>query len=121
MQRALSFFVVLALVLTPSALQAKKKSHGATIVSCTVNSKSGDVTNGINVVYYTTQDSPATEVDFAVKYGGHKYILIDRGTFSRDSQINHNLTNALTDEPFQGAQPTSCKVARVTLADGTVL
>ena len=121
MQRALLIFAVLLVVLTPSALAAKKKTHGVTIVSCTVNSKEGNVTNGINVVYYTTHDSPATEVDFAVNYGGHKYILIDRGTFSRGAQINHNLTNALTGEPFEGAQPTSCKVSRVTLSDGTVL
>lgn len=121
MRRALLFIAVLVVVLTPSAAQAKKKTHGVTIVSCTVNSKEGNVTNGINVVYYTTADSPATEVDFAVNYGGHKYILIDRGTFSRGAQINHNLNNALTGEPFAGAQPTSCKVSRATLSDGTVL
>ena len=42
---------------------------------CVVNSNRSNRTNGINVVYYSTQDSPATEVDFSVNYGGHKYIL----------------------------------------------
>jgi hypothetical protein len=121
MRRALLIIAVFGVVLAPWAVQAKKKTHGVTIVSCTVNSKEGNVTNGINVAYYSTSDSPATEVDFTVNYGGHKYILIDKGTFSRGAQINHNLTNALTGEPFAGADPTNCKVSRVTLADGTVL
>ncbi len=115
-------WILAALVaLSPAALQAKSGSrHGVTIVSCVVNSNGNNLTNGINVVYYNTHDSPATEVDFAVNYGGHKYILIDRGTFSRGAQINHNLTNALTGQPWNGAQPKNCAVQRVTLADGSI-
>jgi len=121
MKRAFWTLAALAVVLASPAVAAKSGSkHGVTIVSCVVNSNGSNLTNGINVVYYNTHDSPATEVDFVVNYGGHKYILIDRGTFSRGSQINHNLTNALTGEPWDGPQPKHCAVQRVTLTDGSV-
>jgi hypothetical protein len=115
------WFLAALVAISPATLQAKTGSrHGVTIVSCVVNSNGSNLTNGINVVYYNTHDSPATEVDFVVHYGGHKYILIDRGSFSRGAQINHNLTNALTGQPWDGAQPKNCAVQRVTLADGSV-
>lgn len=121
MKRAFWIFSILIMIVSPATLQAKNGSkHGVTIVSCVVNSNGNNSTNGINVVYYNTHDSPATEVDFSVNYGGHKYILIDHGSFSRGAQINHNLTNALTGEPWDGPQPKACTVKRVTLADGSV-
>ncbi|HMF27992.1 MAG TPA: hypothetical protein VKE42_04425 [Candidatus Cybelea sp.] len=121
MNRAFWIFSILIMFVSPATLQAKNGSrHGVTIVSCVVNSNGNNSTNGINVVYYNTHDSPATEVDFMVNYGGHKYILIDHGSFSRGAQINHNLTNALTGEPWDGPQPKLCVVKRVTLADGSV-
>lgn len=119
MKRTLWIFVAIAMALP--ALQAQSASrHGVTIVSCVVNSNGSNLTNGINVVYYNTHDSPATEVDFTVNYGGHKYIMIDHGSFARGAQINHNLTNALTGQPWDGPQPKHCGVQRVTLADGSV-
>jgi hypothetical protein len=118
MKRALLLLAALV-ALAPAAVQAKLVSrYGVTIVSCVVNSNGSNLTNGINVVYYSTHDSPATEVDFLVRYGGHKFILIDRGTFSRGAQINHNLTNALTGQPWYGPTPKSCAVQRVYLANG---
>lgn len=122
MKRALWVFAVLLVAMAlPAALHAKNRSrHGVTIVSCVVNSNGNNLTNGINVVYYNTHDSAATEVDFAVNYGGHKYLLIDHGTFTRGAQINHNLTNALTGQPWEGPTPKACAVQRVTLADGSV-
>lgn len=118
MKRALPLLAVLMVVLTPAAQARLGSRYGVTIVSCVVNSNGSNLTNGINVVYYNTHDSPATEVDFLVRYGGHKYILIDRGTFSRGSQINHNLANALTGQPWDGPTPKSCAVQRVYLANG---
>lgn len=119
MKRVLWIFAVLAVVLAPLAAQARIVSkYGLTIVSCVVNSNGTNLTNGINVVYYNTHDSPATEVDFLVQYMGHKYILIDRGTFTRGAQINHNLANALTGQPWNGPNPKLCAVQRVYLANG---
>ena len=92
-----------------------------TITSCVVNSNGSNLTNGINVVYYNTHDSPATEVDFLVNYGGHKYILIDKGSFARGAEINHNLTNALTGQPWNGPTAKRCSVQRVYLENGNVL
>jgi len=123
MKRTLLLVAALCIVAAP-AVAAKKKNgsaHGVTIVSCVVNSKDNNVTNGINVVYYNTNDSPATEVDFQVAYQGKKYILIDKGTFSRGAQINHNLTNSLTGEQWNGADPKRCAVQRVYLQSGEVL
>jgi len=119
MPRALRTLAVLAILILPVAAQARNVSRfGVTIVSCVVNSNSNNTTNGINVVFYNTNDSPATEVDFLVHYGGHKYVLIDKGTFTRGSQINHNLTNALTGETWSGPKPKACQVDRVYLENG---
>ena len=119
MQRALRVLLVLAILIAPLTAQARIVSRfGVTIISCVVNSNGSNLTNGINVVYYNTHDSPATEVDFLVNYMGRRYILIDKGTFSRGSQINHNLGNALTGQPWNGPHPKLCRVERVYLANG---
>src|SRR5579863_5233424 len=92
MRRALLALVALAVFALPASAQARIVSqYGVTIISCVVNSNGGNLTNGVNVVYYNTHDSPATEVDFLVNYMRHRYILIDKGNFSRGAQINHNL------------------------------
>ena len=105
----------------PATAQARIISNfGVSIQSCAVNSN-GSGTNGVNVVYSSTHSSPATEVDFLVGYHGHKYVLIDRGSFSQGAQINHNLTNALVGEPWQGPRPKLCTVQRVMLANGRVV
>jgi hypothetical protein len=122
MKRVLLAFAALCAVAAPAALSAKDVSkHGVTIVSCVVNSSGNNLTNGINVVYYNSNDSPATEVDFAVNYNNQKYILIDKGNFARGAQINHNLTNALTGQPWDGPTPKRCAVKRVYLANGQTL
>jgi hypothetical protein len=118
MHRTLLVSLAALALLLPAAAQAKIVSaFGITIQSCVVNAN-GNQTNGINVVYYNTHDSPATEVDFLVGYHGHKYVLIDRGTFSQGAQINHNLTNALVGYTWQGPKPHICTVQRVMLANG---
>ncbi len=122
MHRPLAIILLIAASIAPATANARNVSRfGVNIVSCVVNSNGGNVTNGINVVYYNTHDSAATEVDFTVNYQGHRYLLIDRGTFTRGSQINHNLTNALTGQPWYGPKPKSCRVERVYLANGTTL
>ena len=122
MKRSLLLLAALCVMAVPAAAATKNGSRlGVTIVSCVVNSNGSNLTNGINVVYYNTHDSPATEVDFVVNYRGNKYILIDKGTFSRGSQINHNLANALTGQPWEGPTPKRCAVQRVYLANGNVL
>lgn len=122
MKRTLLTIVALCVAVAPAAAASKKNgsAFGVTISSCVVNA-SGDKTNGINVVYYNTNDSPATEVDFLVNYQKNKYILIDKGSFARGAQINHNLTNALTGQAWAGPTPKKCAVQRVYLENGNVL
>jgi hypothetical protein len=108
-------------VAAPVSAQHVGSRHGVTIVSCVVNSNGSGLTNGINIVYYNKHDAAATEIDFLVRYAGHAYIMIDRGTFTRGSQINHNLTNALTGQPWNGPNPTACQVQRVFLSNGQVI
>jgi hypothetical protein len=106
----------------PAIAQAKIiPAFGVSIQSCVVNSNGGNQTNGINVVYYNTHPSPATEVDFLVRYHGHRFVLIDRGTFSQGAQINHNISNALVGYPWYGPHANLCTVQRVFLANGRVL
>jgi hypothetical protein len=109
-------------MLVPCAASARIVSaFGVTIQSCVVNSNGNGLTNGINVVYYNSHPSPATEVDFLVRYHGHAYVLIDRGAFSQGAQINHNLRNALVGWPWQGPNARLCTVSHVFLANGKVL
>jgi hypothetical protein len=119
-----TLLIIAALCATAAPAAAAKSKHGSafgvTITSCVVNA-SGDKTNGINVVYYNTHDSPATEIDFLVTYQKHKYILIDKGSFARGAEINHNLTNSLSGQLWAGPAPKGCAVQRVYLANGNVL
>jgi hypothetical protein len=122
MKRTLLALAAFCVIAAPAAAAPKNGSaFGVTIVSCVVNSNGGSQTNGINVVYYNTHDSPATEVDFLVNYHGHKYVMIDKGSFARGAQINHNLTNSLTGQSWEGPTPKRCAVQRVYLANGDVL
>jgi hypothetical protein len=122
MQRIFLTGFVLCALLFPCGASAKiVSSFGVTIASCVVNSNGGSLTNGINVVYYNTHQSPATEVDFLVRYHGAAYTLTDHGSFTQNAQINHNLANALVGESWQGPKPKLCTVSRVVLENGKVL
>ena len=122
MKRLLLAAIAALAVLTPAAAQARiVPALGVSIESCVVNQNGSGATNGINVVYYNTHPSPAEQVNFLVGYRGHRYVLIDRGTFSQGARINHNLTNALVGEAWEGSNPNLCTVQRVFLANGRVL
>ena len=96
-------------------------NYGITIQSCVVNQNGGGVTNGINVVYTNTHDVPANEVDFLIGYRGHRYVLVDTGTFSHGAQISHDLKNELVGFGWTGPTPNRCTVKRVVLSNGKVL
>lgn len=118
-----SFLVLLVLVaLLVQPARAKILSQlGIAIQSCVINSNGYGQSNGVNVVYYNTHPSPATEVDFLIGYHGHRAILTDRGWFTQNAQINHNLTNALVGFTWNGPKPNRCTVQRVVLNNGKVL
>jgi|SRR5579863_391811 len=121
MKRTLLALVAVAVLLVPAPARAKVTSQfGISIQSCVVNNNGSGQTNGINVVYYNTHPSPATEVDFLVRYHYHRAVLTDRGTFTQGSQINHNLTNGMVGYTWQGADPYVCSVQRVVLQNGKV-
>jgi len=62
MRRIFLIGLIAAAVTVPSAASARLISAlGITLQSCNAN-VNGNVTNGINVVYYSTHQSPATEV-----------------------------------------------------------
>jgi hypothetical protein len=115
--------LMLAVLLAPAGASAKTRSaFGIVLQRCVVNENSSRTrTNGVNVVYYNSHETPATEVDFLVKYHGSTYTLTDRGTFTHLAQINHNLTNALVGSVWQGADPELCIPGRVQFANGKVL
>ena len=115
--------LALAALLVPCAASAKTASaFGIKVQRCTVNETGNHTqTNGVNVVYYNAHETPATEVDFFVRYHGKTYTLIDRGTFTHYAQIDHNLGNALVGEVWQGQDAELCMPARVLFANGKVL
>jgi hypothetical protein len=110
-------------LLTPCGASAKFASvFGITLQKCTVNENGSHTqTNGVNVVYFNAHETPATEVDFYVRYRGTTYTLTDSGTFTHYAQINHNLTNALVGQVWQGPKPDLCMPACVLFATGKVL
>ena len=122
MRRIFLTGLIAAALLAPRAASAEiVPAFGITIQSCVVNSNGGGLTNGVNIVYYNTHASPATEVDFLVRYHGHEYVLTDRGTFTQNAQINHNLANSLVGRSWQGTKAKLCTVQRVYLENGKVL
>ncbi len=123
MRRFLLSGLVIAALLAPCGASAKGVSaFGIKVQRCVVNETGNHTqTNGVNVIYYNSHETPATEVDFFVRYHGKVYTMVDHGTFTHYAQINHNLTNALVGEVWQGAQPALCTPARVLFATGKVL
>lgn len=123
MRRTVIIALTLAVLLAPHSASAKFRSaFGIVLQRCTVNENSSHTqTNGVNVVYFNGHQTPATEVDFFVRYRGATYTLTDRGTFTHYAQINHSLTNALVGQVWQGAEPELCVPARVLFANGKVL
>ncbi len=83
-----------AMLLAPCTASAKIASaFGIVVQRCIIlENKDHTQTTGVNVVYYNSHETPATEVDFLVQYHGKSYTLTDRGSFTHNAQINHNLT-----------------------------
>ncbi len=112
-----------AMLLAPCTASAKIASaFGIVVQRCILlENKDHTQTTGVNVVYYNTHETPATEVDFLVEYHGKHYTLTDRGSFTHNAQINHTLTDALTGVVWQGEDPELCIPGRVLFATGKVL
>ena len=92
-----------ALLLVPCTASAKVASaFGIVVQRCIIlENKDHTQTIGVNVVYYRPHETPATEVDFLIQYHGKSYTLTDRGSFTHNAQINHNLTEALAGVVLQ--------------------
>ena len=123
MRRLVITGLTIAVLLLPCGASAKTVSaFGIKVQSCAVVENANHTqTTGVNVVYFNTHETPATEVDFFVSYHGTNYTLIDRGTFTHNAQINHTLTNALAGVVWQGETPDLCTPSRVLFATGKVL
>jgi hypothetical protein len=115
--------LTLAALVAPCGVSAKVVSaFGIKVQRCVVNENGSHTqTNGVNVVYYNSHETPATEVDFFVRYHGTTYTLTDRGTFTHYARIDHNLGDALVGQVWQGEKPELCTPARVLFATGRVL
>ena len=121
MKRITLAILALSFGLAPLAASAKIVGRlQVAIESCVVNKGGNGLTNGVNVVYYNTRRAPLGEVDFLVKYHGSSAVLIDRGTFTQNAQVNHNITNALVSYPWVGPTPKLCTVQRIVLENGQV-
>jgi hypothetical protein len=122
MKRTIVAAAAAALLLVPVETSAKIVSKfGITIENCTVNKGDTGLISGINIVYVNTNQAPVAAVSFLVKYQGNKAVFRDTGTFTNGAQINHNLTNAMVGDPWNGPTPKLCTVQRAVSADGTVL
>jgi hypothetical protein len=112
-----------AMLLAPCGASAKVASaFGIVVQRCIVTeNKDHTQTTGVNVVYYNSHETPATEIDFLVEYHGKRYTLTDRGSFTHNAQIDHTLTDALAGAVWQGRDPELCIPGRVLFATGKVL
>lgn len=123
MQRLVLIGLTLAALLAPCAVSAKVASaFGIRLQRCVVleNAAHTQVT-GVNVVYYNTHQTPATEIDFFVQYHGTHYTLTDTGSFTHFAQIDHTLTGAIAGTVWQGDTPELCTPARVMFGNGKIL
>ena len=123
MRRLVITGLTIAVLLLPCGASAKTVSaFGIKVQRCVVVENANHTqTTGVNVVYYNTHQTPATEVDFFVSYHGTNYRLTDRGTFTYDAQINHTLNDALAGVVWQGDTPDLCTPSRVLFANGKIL
>jgi hypothetical protein len=122
-QRYLIIGLALSVLLAPCGASAKVASaFGIVVQRCAViESKDHSKTAGVNVVYYNSHETPASEIDFFVSYHGTTYTLTDRGSFTHYAQIDHTLTNALDGTVWQGEEPDLCVPGRAVFAIGKVL
>lgn len=123
MRRLLLICLTLGIALSPSAASAEHRSaFGIVMQRCIMlENASHTQISGVNVVYYNSHQTPATEVDFLVHYRGRAYTMTDTGSFTYLAQINHTLTGALAGQVWQGADPELCIPGRVVFATGRVL
>ena len=123
MRRLVITGLTIAVLLLPCGASAKTVSaFGIKVQRCVVVENANHTkTTGVNVVYYNTHQTPATEVDFFVSYHGTNYKLTDHGSFTYDAQINHTLNDALAGVVWQGDTPDLCTPSRVLFANGKIL
>jgi hypothetical protein len=123
MQRLFIVGLTVTALLAPCSASAKVASaFGIVVQRCVLNeNKDHTQTTGVNVVYYNSHQTPATEVDFLVHYHGKAYTLTDRGSFTHNAQIDHNLSGSLAGVVWQGRDPELCIPGRVLFATGKVL
>lgn len=123
MRRLIFLGLTLVVFLTPCGASARMSSaFGIRMQRCMVlqNAAHTQVT-GLNVVYYNSHQTPATEIDFVVRYHGTTHTLVDTGTFTHLAQINHTLTGSLAGTVWQGDDVEFCSPGRVVFATGRVL
>jgi len=71
---------------------------------------------GVMLRFVNQTNVPATNVTFVVSDGKYTQRIVDKGTFSPDTQIKHNFPVARGI----GASPhATCKVVQVDFADGS--
>jgi len=95
------------------------------VKSCSINE--GDIVTpypspirtatGLSVTFSNTTSSPVSDVEFVIGYNGQSETVDDKGTFSPNVTIDHNL-NVFNDAVNSGGS-ANCTVAKVDFADGT--
>lgn len=115
--------LIIAALLTPFSVSAKTSSaFGIKMQRCIVMENAAHtLVTGLNVVWYNSHQTPATEVDFIVRYHGTTHTLTDTGSFTYMSQINHTLTGSIAGVVWQGSDIEFCQPGRVVFATGRVL
>jgi hypothetical protein len=72
---------------------------------------------GLNVTFSNASSAPVSNVEFVIGYNGQSETVDDKGTFSPNVTIDHNL-KVFNDAVNSGGSP-NCTVSKVDFADGT--
>jgi hypothetical protein len=116
--------------LTPLAAVAADRQIAYTVSpisvkSCSINE--GDIVTpypspirtatGLNVTFSNTSSAPVSNVQFVIGYNGQSETVDDKGTFSPNVTIAHDLR--IFNDAVNSGGSANCTVAKVDFADGT--
>jgi hypothetical protein len=73
--------------------------------------------DGLRVSFVNHGSTPATSVDFLVRYGGRSYDIVANGTFTSGVPVTQDF-DGIDNAPFSG-DAAQCAVRSATFADGT--
>jgi hypothetical protein len=89
------------------------------LLDCRINHRMSfvDPYRAATIAFVNRGDTTVDDIHFRIRYAGQTADVLDRGSFSKDVNVNHDY-RVFWNVPFAGAKPSSCSVEYVHFADG---